>query len=510
MNICIKKVEEKINFINSFDRKISGDAPSLKIVLLNDKQNTNSEEIEFLDNSFIKDLKPPTDSPNNNINEWFIQTLQKILKRYEILKKYASLRNMSSFFGLSKSYLYDKRYKKSVISHEYLDIMRKSIIQFTKKILKEDLDKEERARQARDQLISVIETYRQKYNPKLTANTQINEKLNIRYFHNITSIEQAYYLGLLFADGWITIQKSSSGGSTSYRISLSLKVEDKAVIERFAEAIGLNKSRVLERDSKDQRTGKTFRMAYLQFGVGSTSIKTSMAHDLKNLGITYKRNNINKRVKVPILPVFCNKEGYVNQRLMLAFLLGYFDGDGTLKESFSGEIYSNNFNFFTAIKEVYDLGKISKSRRISFDPASNTHKIRSLYSLFLNKKIFKEMMGLNLISMERKSVDAQKIDLNAPLMTKQRIWLKKEFSLNYLKQVLNTHSPSRIAKLIGFDHITFLKFLKNVYKIIPPNKGYYLGLSYQRREKPANNKLVQEYKKITKELLEIGKRNPFN
>ena len=509
MNICIKKVEGKINFINFFNKKISAYTPGLKIVILKGGQNTNLEEIEFLDNSFIKNLKPPYDSPNNNINEWFIQTLQKIMKRYEFLKKYAGLRNISNFFGLSKSYLYDKKYKKSVISHEYLDIMKLSITQFTKKISKADLKKKERAKQARDELIYAIETYRQKYNPKLTANTQINEKLNIRYFHIITSIEQAYYLGLLFADGWITIQKSSSGGSTSYRISLSLKVEDKAVIERFSKAIGLDKSKVLERDSKDKRTGKTYRMAYLQFGAGSTSIKTSMAHDLINLGMNYKRNKRNIRVKVPILPVFCNEKGYVNQRLMLAFLLGYFDGDGTLKESFSGEIYSCNLNFFIAIKKVYDLGKISKSRRIRFDPATNTHKIRYLYSLFLSKKIFKEMMGLNLISMERKSVSAQKIDLNAPLMTKQRIWLKKEISLDYLIRVLNTHSPSRIAKLIGFDHITFLKFIKNVYKIIPPKKGYYIGLSYQRREKSLNIKVDQEFKKITNELLEIGKRNPF-
>lgn len=495
-----------------FGKNLSSSFSGLKIITLG--QPCIHEEIiykrtEFLDNNFIKKLNPPPNPTVNYVNEWFTNILSKEMKKYEFLKKFASLRSMSSFFGLSKTYLYDKRYKKSVISHEYLDMMRESVIEYVENLIRVEYGLKERAKEARNRLVSIIEIYRQTYSPKLTANTQINKKLDTGYFRNISLPQQAYYLGLLFADGWISIQRSS-GGSTSYRIALSHKVEDKQVIERFSEIIGLDKSRVLERDSTDLRTGKVYRMAYIQIGVGSTSIKNSMAHDLINLGMIYRKNDKGKRSKVPILPVFCDKEGNVDRVLMLAFLLGYFDGDGTLKSSNSGEIYSNNLSFFSAIKEVFNLGKISKTKRVTFDPSTDTHSERILYSLYLNKEIIKEMMSLGLVSMRRKSIDANMIDLDAPIMTKQRKWLKKELPLEHLNLILKTHSPSKIAELIGIDHNTFIKFLKLVYSINPQDKGYYLRLSYERKRNSKTSKINRIYNERIQQLFEIGKRNPFN
>ena len=495
-----------------FGRNLSSSIPGLKIITLGQpgiQKEIIYKKTEFLDNDFIKKFSPPSNPTVSNVNVWFTDILSKEMKKYEFLKKFASLRSMSSFFGLSKTYLYDKKYKKSVISHEYLNIMRESVIEYVEKLIKVEYGLKDRAKEARNRLVSIIEIYRQIYEPKLTANTQINKKLDTGYFRNISLPQQAYYLGLLFADGWISIQRSS-GGSSSYRIALSLKVEDKQVIERFSEIIGLGKSRVLERDSTDLRTGKVYRMAYIQIGVGSTSIKNSMAHDLINLGMTYKINDKGKRSKVPILPVFCDEEGNADQILMLAFLLGYFDGDGTLKTSNSGEIYSNNLFFFQAIKGVFNLGKISKAIRVNFDPSTDTHSERILYSLYLNKEIIKEMMNIGLVSMRRKSIDPNMIDLEAPIMTKQRKWLKKELPLKLLIPILKTHSPSKIAELVGIDHNTFIKFLKLVYSINPQDKGYYLRLSYERKRNPKESKINRIYNEKTQQLFEIGKRNPFN
>jgi len=431
------------------------------------------------------------------------------MKQYDFLKKYASFRSMSLFFGLTKSYLYDKRYKKSVISHDYLDIMRNSVVENISNLLDLDNTSEERVIEARNRLVTIIEIYRKSFSPKLTANTQIDNNLITTYFQNISTPQQAYYLGLLFADGWISIQRSS-GGSTSYRIGLSLKVEDKLVIERFSKAIGLSKSRVLERDSIDLRTGAVYRMAYLQLGVGSTSQKTSMANDLIKMGLTYQIKKNGRRAKVPILPVFCDVGGHLLRDLMLAFLLGYFDGDGTLKNSHTGEIYSNNFKFLTAIKKVFNLGEVSDVKRIVYDPTTNTHSERHLYSLYLNKSIIKEMMSLDIVSMERKSLEAELIKLDAPIMTKQRLWLKKVLPIKFLRQILTTHSPSKIAELLGVDHNTMLKFMKNVYKLNLMDKGYYIKLSYERKQSSVKNKLNKIYNERTQLLLEIGERNPFN
>ncbi len=503
--------EENLCTFASFGRKLSVNNPGLKIItpkrdIIN--QYTHSNEKNMIYNSFLKKLKSPSDNSNTNANNWFTQILLETMKHYSFLKEYASLRKMSIPFGLSDSYLYDKRYKKSVISHEYLDEMRKNISEFIKKKIRSDTNLTKKALKARNQIVTIIEKYRNENNPKLTANTQISKKLKKSYFHDISSPQQAYYLGLLFADGWITIARSK-GGSRSFRISLSLKVEDKPIIKRFAQEIGLNESRVLERDSKDPKTGNVYRMAYLQFGVGSTSIKNSMARDLIKLGMTYKKDTMGKRSKVPILPVFCNIKGEVDQDLMLAFLLGYFDGDGTLKGSNGGEIYSSNYNFISAIKIVYNLGKICKIERVKFDPLKKFHTKRSLYSLYINKEMFKDIMSLNLNSMERKRVDPKSIVLNAPLMTKQRLWIKKELPKEYLKTILKTHSPSKIAKLIGIDHNTFLKFLRVVYNIKPKEKGYYIALSYDRKQQSDNSELNRIYVETTRHLIDIGKRNPF-
>ena len=456
----------------------------------------------------VNTLTPPSDPSLRNVNEWFTNTLLETMKQYDFLKRYASLRKMSSFFGLTKSYLYDKRYKKSVISHDYLDEMEKSVAENINNLMNLNVSSEEILMEARNRLLSIIKIYRRSYNPKLTANTQIDKNLTTTYFQNITTLQQAYYLGLLFADGWISVSHSS-GGSTSYRIGLSLKVEDKSVIERFSEAIGLGKSRVLERDSIDQRTGAIYSMAYLQFGVGGTSLENSMAIDLINLGMTYQKTKKGKRFKVPILPIFCDEEGMMLRELMLAFLLGYFDGDGTLKNPIAGAIYSNNCTFLTAIKNFFKLGEVSDDNRLVYDSSSNTYSKKLVYSLYLNKSIIKKMMSLGIESMKRKRMNPELIILDNPIMTKQRMWLKKVLPIKILRQILTTHSPSKIGELIGVDHNTLLKFMKNVYKLNPKDKGYYISLSYERKKSSAKNKLNKSYNERTQQLIEIGEKNPF-
>jgi len=501
--------KKAFKYIYSFGRTLSVNIPGSKIITLTEPEDIEKYNTKFIDSEILTKFGPLPNENSHNLNVWFTDCLLNIMQQYEFLRDYASLRKMSSLFGLSKSYLYDKRYKKSTISHEYLDIMRNSITKYLEKIIINYEGSRNKAKQALDQFISLIEIYRQNFDPKLTANTQIDERLKINYFKRISTIHQAYYLGLMFADGWFTIQKSSGGTSSSYRICISLKVEDKAVLERFSEVIGLDALRVLERDSIDHRTGKSYRMSYLQFGAGSTSLKDSMAKDLIKHGITYKKNSKGKRIKIPILPVFCDQDGNVKQNLMLAFLLGYFDGDGTLKSNNGAEIFSSNYQFFSAIRKVFNLGEIYESKRMIYDHNSQTHSERSLYSLYLNREMMKKMMSLDLNSMERKAIDANSIDIDAPIMTKQRLWLKKVLPANILREILVTHSPNKMAILIGIDHNTLTKFISQIYNLKIRDKGYYISLSYKRKKSSSNDDFIRIYNERTQYLKEIGRKNPF-
>ena len=425
--------------------------------------------------------------------------------RYDFLKDFASFRKMSTFYGLSKTYLYDIRYRKTVIANEYLDQMKQSLSERLKDLSN---TKHSIVIEARNTIYEIIELYRQKYNPKPTANTQIDENLKRDYFSHITTIEQAYFLGLMFADGWITIQHSKV--RSFYRIGLALKVEDKNIVENFGEAIGLSEDNINIKSSFDKRTGKKYKMAYLYFGAGSTTIKSGMANDLINLGMAYSMNrDTGRRYKVPILPIFCDNKGYKERNLMLAFLLGYYDGDGTLKANKYPIIYSSNKEFLEAISRNFDLGAVSEAKREILDSETNEIKKKFLYSLSLSQELFKEMMKLKLDSMDRKSIAAENIILNKPIMTKCRKWLGDILSKDFLIKILDTHAPSKIAKLIGINHMTLVKFIDHVYRIPRRDKAYYIKLTYERRRQPKNSEINRFYEVISQVLLEIRKNNPF-
>ena len=157
--------------------------------------------------------------------------------------------------------------------------------------------------------------------------------------------------------------------------------------------------------------------------------------------------------------------------------------------------------------EVYQGKDVEKN--LSLHTHELLHPEKNLHSLYLNKSIIKQMMSLGVVSMKRKSVESELIKLNEPVMTKQRMWLKKVLPANFLKQILTTHSPSKIGELVGVDHNTLLKFMKNVYKLNPKDKGYYIKLSYERKQSSAITKLNKLYNERTQHLIEIGEKNPF-
>lgn len=94
-------------------------------------------------------------------------------------------------------------------------------------------------------------------------------------------------------------------------------------------------------------------------------------------------------------------------------------------------------------------------------------------------------------------------------MTKQRKWLEKALPEKFLKEILETHSPSKIAELVRVDHNTLLKFMRTVYKLTPKEKGYYIKLSYKRKKSSLKSKLNLIYNERTQHLSKIGELNPF-
>lgn len=139
-------------------------------------------------------------------------------------------------------------------------------------------------------------------------------ELNKFYFNEINTKEKAYWLGFLYADGCVMVDKRSN----SKRIRISSNIKDETLIDKFCEATKSN------REKKE----------YYKNVVRLTIWNDDLANDLIKWGCIPRKSNI---ITLPKLN---------NRSLYLAFLLGFFDGDGT---QYTTRITSGSYNFLKQI-----------------------------------------------------------------------------------------------------------------------------------------------------------------
>jgi hypothetical protein len=160
-------------------------------------------------------------------------------------------------------------------------------------------------------------------------------EVNHHYFDEIDTEEKAYWLGFLYADGYIR----ERNGSDSLEMKLSVK--DKHHLEKFRESIGSNHKIVNAVSKVKYDWGDSIsHMCWLSMYSGQLveSIKSQGFHSRKTF--TIERPNIDKK-------------------LIHHFIRGYFDGDGTFrfvekKRSGTGfACASEKFREFI-INELYD------------------------------------------------------------------------------------------------------------------------------------------------------------
>lgn len=131
--------------------------------------------------------------------------------------------------------------------------------------------------------------------------------LNESYFENIDSERKAYWLGYLFADGFV-------GDEHYHNIVFSQKESDGYIVEEFAKDIGFTGK------IRKSMPGKgTFKNGQPQMVVNFSSLK--MAKDLYALKM-YPRKSMDMKELPPI-----------QEELMPHFIRGYFDGDGSIHVS---------------------------------------------------------------------------------------------------------------------------------------------------------------------------------
>jgi hypothetical protein len=153
-------------------------------------------------------------------------------------------------------------------------------------------------------------------------------KIRLDYFKKIDTREKAYWLGYIYADGGLSY-KTSKKQYIRFFFGQSVIDEDKKVmVFKLADTLGVERKYV-QPDSRGN---------ILQI----TITNNTLALNLKKYGVIIGKRK-SKNIELPELGC---------RELNLAFLLGYYDGDGT---EGSTVITSGSKKFLEQIKEKYDI-----------------------------------------------------------------------------------------------------------------------------------------------------------
>lgn len=123
--------------------------------------------------------------------------------------------------------------------------------------------------------------------------------INKQYFASINSEEQAYFLGLLFADGWITNRGT---------IGLKLQDRDLHIIEQFKKCINSDHPiKFLELNKQNSNWRNCYHL---------TICCVDMMKDLRRFGCVEKKSTV---IDLPDVK-------HLHPSLLRHFIRGYFDG----------------------------------------------------------------------------------------------------------------------------------------------------------------------------------------
>jgi len=160
-------------------------------------------------------------------------------------------------------------------------------------------------------------------------NNFLKQVLNENVFENIDTPDKAYWLGVMYSDGYI----SKTNNYTNY-FGLSISTKDREWLIKFKNFLNYNGN------IHDYFTGKSSykpNTPYSRIRIGNNKIVS----DLEKYGVMeHKTKKINNIPNIDFID---------------DFIRGYIDGDGSLKKSYPQLIICGNFEFLSEIAEYFKL-----------------------------------------------------------------------------------------------------------------------------------------------------------
>lgn len=173
----------------------------------------------------------------------------------------------------------------------------------------------------------------------------LNYTINEDIFSKIDSPDKAYWLGVMYSDGYITKTEYTN------KFGITVAERDRNWLEKFKQFLNYNG------EIKEYETGKTSfvpGLPYVRLLIGNNKI----VEDLINLGVVENKTKLIK--KLPNI-------SYLDD-----FIRGYIDGDGALTKRLPRIIISGNKEFLEDIANYFQL-------------PYHLYQDKSIYSLQYNK-----------------------------------------------------------------------------------------------------------------------------
>lgn len=198
-----------------------------------------------------------------------------------------------------------------------------------------------------------------KHNIQRVGNGRRKYDLDEHYFDKIDTPNKAYILGLLFADGNNSLEKST--------IRISLKESDKDILERMRKEFKLEKPLRYQDNSNDNHNGYISKNAWILDCFSSHMCKT-----LNQIGMKPNKSLI---LEFP----------QIEEHLYSHFVRGYYDGNGSVYRTIKSP---NNHHITTTITstEMFcnSLAEICTKKLDIYCPiydASNHNGITKVFTL---------------------------------------------------------------------------------------------------------------------------------
>lgn len=262
--------------------------------------------------------------------------------------------------------------------------------------------------------------------------------IKLDFFKEIKTKEQAYWLGIMYSDGYISKIRNNK------IFGLKVGIKDEILVDNFIKVLGLNPTYKKIIDGNKVRIQVTC---------------DEIVNDLENHGVVMRKSKI---IELPKLE---------SNELYLAFLLGYFDGDGTQGTT---RITSGSYKFLNQIKIKF---KIINKIRTEYTKSEIDGRV--IYGkkniLYLGAGLFNEMLGNYTKSLPRKRVKFDTIN-DIKVKIKKKVWRSTDRKFKGTKEdleILVWEKPmTKIAEKYGVSNSTIKKYCKK-WGIKTPSQGYW-------------------------------------